>query len=296
MGWEEYLITLYLRVCKEYKENLYFSCQRFTNGGYKTFTDEEVMVVYLVGILRGFKNIKTLHCYAADHLKSWFPGLPQYAAFVHRVNRLHEAFRQLIANLQAVQVKESDDDVYLMDSFPIMLAQHNHAYTAKVAPEIAGRGYCSTKKLHYYGVKAHVVARKRAGKLPDLEILMVEDASRHDGPIFDQMRPMLHDNLGFGDQAYKRPDAELIEKNQDLKILTPVKRARGQEKLNPEQRDFSKAVSRIRQPIEALFSWINKITFIQNAGLVRSTPGLLSHIFGKFAAAMLLRTYPLSDF
>lgn len=296
MGWEEYLITLYLRVCKEYKENLCFSCQRFTNGGCKAFTDEEVMLIYLIGVLRGFKSIKTLHRYASDHLKAWFPALPQYAAFVHRVNRLHDAFRQLIANLQAVQVTEDDESVYLMDSFPIMLAQHNHAYTAKVAREIASRGYCSTKKLHYHGVKAHVVARKRAGSLPDLEILMIEEASRHDGPIFDQMRPMLRNNLGFGDQAYKRPDAESIEMEQDLRILTPIKRARGQEKLDQEQRAFSKAVSRIRQPIEALFSWINRVTSIENAGLVRSSAGLLSHIFGKFAAAMLLRVYPLSDF
>lgn len=100
------------------------------------------MGVYLIGVLRGFKSIKALHRYAKDHLKSWFPGLPEYAAFVHRVNRLHEAFRQLIANLQVAQVTKDDDDVYLMDSFPIMLAQHNHAYTAKIAPEVSGRGYC----------------------------------------------------------------------------------------------------------------------------------------------------------
>lgn len=296
MSWEEYLITLYLRICKDYEENLGLSCQRFTNGGYKQFTDEEVMLIYLIGILRGFKTIKSLHRYASDHLRSWFPSLPQYAAFVHRVNRLSEAFRQLVANLQAKAVTEDDESVYLMDSFPIMLAQHQHAYTAKIAPELAGRGYCSTKKLYYHGVKAHVVARQRPGTLPDLEILIIEEASRHDGPVFDQIRPMLHDNLAFGDQAYKRPDAQFIEMKQDLKIMTPIKKARGQKELEPEQLAFSKAVSRIRQPIESLFSWINRMTSIQNAGLVRSSQGLLSHIFGKFAAAMLLRAYPIFDF
>lgn len=296
MGWEEYLITLYLRICKEYKENLCFTCARFTNGGYKSFTDEEVMVVYLLGVLRGFKTIKNLHSYASDHLRGWFPALPQYAAFVHRVNRLHEAFRQLVTQLQKVAVTEEDDGLYLVDSFPIMLAQHNHAYTAKIAPELAGRGYCSTKKLHYHGVKAHIVARKRCGCLPDLEILVLDDASRHDGPVFDQYRPMLHDNLGFGDQAYKRLDADFIELEQNLKIMTPIKKAKAQKELEPQQRAFSKAVSRIRQPIEALFAWINRITSIQNAGLVRSSSGLLSHIFGKFADAMLLRAYPFSDF
>ena len=80
-------------------------------------------------------------------------NLPDYAVFVHRVNRLHEAFRQFIADLQACQVTEEDEDVYVMDSFPIMLAQQNHAYRAKVAQEVASRGYCSTKKLYYHGVK-----------------------------------------------------------------------------------------------------------------------------------------------
>ena len=83
---------------------------------------------------------------------------------------------------------------------------------------------------------------------------------------------------------------------QNLKILTPIKKARGQKELDPSQKAFSKAVSRMRQPIEALFSWVNRITSIENAGLVRSSAGLLSHIFGKFAAAMLLRVYPISDF
>lgn len=178
MGWEEYLITLYLRICKEYEDTVYLSCQRFTNGGYKKFTDEEVMLIYLLGTLRGFNTIKALHRYASDHLKSCFPSLPQYAAFVHRLN---DAFRQLIANLQALAVTEDDEEVYLMDSFPIMLAQHQHAYTAKIAPELAGRGYCSTKKLYYHGVKAYVVARQRPGTLPDLEVLIIVDASRHHG-------------------------------------------------------------------------------------------------------------------
>ena len=45
--------------------------------------------------------------------------------------------------------------------------------------------------MYYYGVKAHVVARKREGTLPDLEILVIEKAARQDGPVFDQIRPYL---------------------------------------------------------------------------------------------------------
>jgi hypothetical protein len=296
MSWEEDLITLYLKICKDYESTLWISCQRFTNGGNRSFTDEEAMLIYLIGIMKGFHTIKALHRYTYEHLHAWFPKLPNYAAFVYRLNRLHEAFRLFIDIVQSEQVVAEDDGLYLIDSFPIMLAKHQHAYTAKVAPELASKSYNSTKKMYYYGVKAHVVARKREGTLPDMEILMLEEAARQDGPLFDQIRPMLHDNLVFADQAYKRPDAHSIELSQNLKVLTPCTKAPGQKKLEPDQRAFSKAVSHMRQPIETLFGWINRCTGIQNASLVRSSAGLMTHIFGKFAAAMILRAFPQFDF
>ena len=48
--------------------------------------------------------------------------------------------------------------------------------------------------------------------------------------------------------------------------------------------------SRIRQPIESLINWIDEKTGIQTASKARSTQGLLVHVYGKLAAAMLLLT------
>lgn len=296
VDWEASLITLYLLICKTYEETLWVDCQRLTNGGKSDFSDEEVMTLYFFGIFRGLKEKTAIHRYANDHLKGYFPALPQYGAFVHRVNRLNNAFRGLIEVLQSQRVPENDEGVYLIDSFPIALAQGNHAYTAKVAPMLASRSYCATKKMYYHGVKAHVVARKRPQTLPDVEILMIEEAARHDTPVFQQIRPLLHDNVLFGDQAYNLSDADEIEMTQSLKVFTPIKKEKGQKKLNFQQRTFSNAVSRMRQPIETLFGWINKMTGIENASTVRSASGLLSHIFGRFAAAMLIRSYPEFDF
>lgn len=50
---------------------------------------------------------------------------------------------------------------------------------------------------------------------------------------------------------------------------------------------FSKAVSRMRQPLEAFFNWLIERTDIQRASKVRSTKGLLTHVFGKLAAAFI---------
>jgi hypothetical protein len=296
MSWEEELITLYLIICKEYQDKLWVTCQRFTNGGSKAFSDAEAMTLYLFGIKQGFKEIKSIHRYIKSHLQDWFPKIPNYEGFVYRINKLSESFRALIESLQSKQVLPSDKSVYLVDSFPIILAQNQHAYRAKVAPELASKSYNATKKMYYYGVKAHIVARKRPESLPEIEIVVFEEAGRQDGPVFDQIRPMLSDNYVFADKAYNRPDAKTIQRTQNLMVVTPITKEPGQKQLDAAQKLYSTAVSRIRQPIETLFGWIQRLTGIQNASLVRSSAGLLTHLFGRLATVLIFDNFHLFDF
>ena len=57
------------------------------------------------------------------------------------------------------------------------------------------------------------------------------------------------------------------------------------------ERAYSEAVSRVRQPIESLFNWIEEKTGIECASKVRSYQGLMVHVFGRFAAAMYLLVF-----
>jgi hypothetical protein len=75
-------------------------------------------------------------------------------------------------------------------------------------------------------------------------------------------------------------------------MMTPVKAIKGQcQQLKNRDKAandlFSTAVSRVRQPIESLFNWLIVKTDIQKASKVRSTKGLLVHLFGKIAAAFI---------
>lgn len=296
MDWELGLITLYVEICEHYEDHLWAVSERFTNGGYKRCGDEEILTIHLFGIGRGMRDIKSIHKYATAHLKEYFPHVPQYAAYVHRVNRLSEAFRMLVNLIQSKHILAEEGSLYLVDSFPIALAKGQHAYNARVAPGVASKSYNATKKMFYYGVKGHAVMRKREGRLPELEIFILEGAARQDGPMFDQLRQWMGNNLVFADKAYVRPDGHRFELQNDLKVITPTIKCRGQKVLTPEQKVFSQAVSKIRQPIETFFGWLQRKTGIQDAGLVRSCAGLLSHIFAKLAASLISRTCPCFDF
>jgi len=58
MDWQEQLITIYLYVCKHYRDGLWAYCQRMSNYADLSFADEEVITIYLFGIIDGKREIE----------------------------------------------------------------------------------------------------------------------------------------------------------------------------------------------------------------------------------------------
>jgi hypothetical protein len=94
-GWKNTLIRVYLFVCKRWSSGLCAACQRQSNNSNPDFTDEEVLTIYLFGLIRKRETIKDIHEYAEDHFPEWFPDLPSYGGYVQRLNRLSAAFAPL---------------------------------------------------------------------------------------------------------------------------------------------------------------------------------------------------------
>jgi hypothetical protein len=116
-------------------------------------------------------------------------------------------------------------------------------------------------------------------------------ASDHDLSALRQLVCELHGGELYLDKAYADAHlAHIAKTDQGLALLTPVKKAKSQAYLDAVDRLWSMAVSRLRQPIESLFNWLEEKTGIQRASKVRSTNGLLVHVFGRLAAAMWLLT------
>jgi hypothetical protein len=63
------------------------------------------------------------------------------------------------------------------------------------------------------------------------------------------------------------------------------KRKRGQKHLFADQKLLNTAISSLRQPIESYFNWLIELTKIQDASKVRATKAILTHVYGKIAAA-----------
>jgi hypothetical protein len=292
------LIQLYYYLCECYDTELRWYCQRFSPNRAPDnlkITDAELLAIYFYCRLYEHKHTKSqIHDFARRYMLSWFPHLPNYSNFNARINAMDSAVTALVPmvlqKIESLGVQGISEQITLFDSFPVMLCSGKRQ--GKVATELSDKGYCATKDLYYYGVKLHVAARRVQGSLPLLEMVGLAPASQNDLAVFKPIADQLAAKAVFADKAYAdQPlNARLIEQ-QDTFVYTPVKLVKGhsqwQRQFDKAANDlWSSAVSRLRQPIEALFNWINEKTGLQNASKVRATKGLIVQTFGALATAL----------
>lgn len=288
------LIALYFRICQEYDTELCWHSQRLSNNYRPRFTDSELLTIYFFAMIeeQQFK-VASIYRYANQYLRSWFPDLPSYQAFNRRLNRLGPAMQILADRLMSqlpVQVHSCGPyPLAVIDSMPIILAKGTRSDQAKVATAIANKGYCSTKKLWYHGLKLHCLGWLQYQALPRPCQIGFSPASTQDNTYFkEQFAPQCGSMILLGDKVYDDlPSIENLQM-QELQLLTAQRRRPFQKQLTAYQKGLSTLVSRHRQPIESFFNWLIEKTAIQTASKVRSFDGLLVFLFGRIAVAALI--------
>jgi len=288
---ENLLIQIYLFVCHVYDTSAATCYQRTSNNREPDFTDQELITIWFFAHFEGCFEKKKMHRLIENYWRAWFPHLPSYQTFVLRLNRLEPTFQTfgmvLSDALAATRTPECD---HLVDSLPVMLAQHGHSYGARVGREIADIGYCAAKKTRFHGVRLHCIAQRRVGRLPLPSQVWLCAASHHDSKAFIQQQPELSATELFGDLAYPTPQIISHLKEQQTRLIAPQKKPKGKELTNDEKY-YNRLMRRIRQPVESLFNWIEEKTQIQRASKVRSTEALLIHCWGKLAVAFFLLVF-----
>ena len=299
------LIIIYFHICRCYDTDLIAHCQRMSNNYQPHFTDQEVITIFLYClIVEKRRQIKDIYDFADNYLRPWFPDMVEsYEGFLIRLNNLHGVFPPLCwllieAKLEVIHTEKlrlyQGLIASVVDSMPIILAKGPRSFGAKVAPQQCNKGYCATKKLHYYGLKLHVMGFSVFDKLPLPEYIGISPASNNDLTVFKPFWESVHDRAIFADKIYaKKAFEQWLLENNNVQILTPVKKKKGQKTLEFMDKMYSRAVSQVRQPIEAFFNWIIEKVGIQNASKVRSEKGLLVHVFGRFAAAIMIMTFDI---
>lgn len=290
MDWQNQLITVYLTTCNFFSQLSPHSFLKISPNSNPLFSDEETVTIYIFGILSEFKNIKSIYKFTKNFLLEWFPHLPSYEGFLFRLNNLNQLFPELsnflLQNNKFKLNSNLSQPFILVDSLPIVLAKGFRAHKCNTAKDISSVGYCSSKDLFYFGLKLHLTALFQNNKLATPISLKVTRAGTHDlTAMKKELLNFKHSQL-FADRAYcdQSTKEQLAKKNSVLH--TPVKLSRSKKTLSSDEKVYSKSVSSIRQSIEILFNWLIETSGIQIASKVRSTKGLMVHVFGRFSACL----------
>ncbi|MEW6382306.1 MAG: transposase [bacterium] len=218
MDWQTLLVTVFVYIGEQYKTRLWPFCQRMSNNHDPKFSDEELLTIFLYGVMKKRFELKDIYNYASSHLREWFPHLPSYVAFVQRLNRFDSLFPMLI-ELILNDFSGSDliQQIRLIDSMPIILANAKRSAKAKVANQLANKGYCASKGIYYYGVKVHILGLKRQGTLPLPEYIGLTSASEHDLIVFGLISHLVREGEVYADKAYI--DEMVIRMRKPFKLM-----------------------------------------------------------------------------
>jgi len=282
------LIALYCAVCNYYNNALVAQAQRCSNNFLPKFTDAECITTYIWGIYNQKFEVKACYDFIKEYYGDWFPDLPSYQAYNNRICFLSDALKMLASLLLCGLGIDPTHNDFVNDSIPIVVAGSKRSGRAKTADELCNKGYCASKDMWYYGVKLHIFAQCNYKKMPTPAMMCVSKASEHDLPVAKEMLNDVMNIRLFGDSAFadKEWKAFMFSEN-NVEILTPIKRKKGQKKLSYWDGVYSTAISSVKQAIESFNNWIIEKTNIQRASKVRSSAGLIAFIFARIACAFL---------
>ena len=197
------LIGIYEHVCQQFQQGLSQLTQRFSNNHSPLFIDQEVITIYLFGIIHHHRSVQAIYDYMRSHFIAYFPRLPSYKGYVHRPNLPGPAFMGLLADLkERMPQKANLLSYHLVDSMPIVLAQAKRAKTAKIASPLADASRCSAKDMACYGVKLHMVASARYKKMPWPVAIGLSKGSEHDLTALRNLLPAIENTTLYRDRIF----------------------------------------------------------------------------------------------
>lgn len=187
----------------------------------------EVMTAAIVAALYYGGNF-ALACQML-HEQGYMPHMLSASRFSRRLHRIKPLFLTLFATLGETFKQLNEESVYVVDTFPIPACDNIRIRRSRRYQGEDYRGYISSKKRYFYGLKLHLLTTVQA---EPVEFFLTPgscgDVSGLDYFDFD-LPPK---SQIIGDKAYNDYELEDVLKEADLELL-PIRKANSKRPLPP---------------------------------------------------------------
>ena len=214
MDFESRIILIYC-ICDDC-----IKAQNYIDDPQCRMNSAEIMTVAIIGALFFYGNFRktrlVLHRY-----------FPQKILSESQLNRRWHAIEEeiwltvlsLLASVnKSLQIPSS---YYAVDSFPLPVCQRGRSYCCKLYKGKKFLGYCKSKRLHYYGLKVHLIVNE----FGTICAFTITPASENDVKALENWQvPLPEGSILLGDKAYTFYELESLLKEQEGIELLPLRK------------------------------------------------------------------------
>jgi len=183
-------------------------------GEKPSLSDSEIITMEIVGEFLKIDEDKLIHQYFKENWLSFFPKIPCRESFVRHAANLY-SFKQLLQRCLAEKLGAYEDNVHIVDGFPIPTCKYVRARKSSLFKGEAAYGYCAAKDEKYYGFKG-MLNISLNGVITGFSLTPANIDERDSvWDTLDNVKGLL-----LGDKGYLRPilKTELSEQGIDLQV------------------------------------------------------------------------------
>lgn len=230
----------------------WLKARRHQESSQRTVTDAEVMTVALTAARFFGGNFEKTwrHLIEGGYMQRRLSK----SQFNRRLHRVSELFEELFHLLGEGWKKDGDEQVFLVDSFPVEVCENVRIPQCRIYQKEAFRGHAASKKRYFYGLKVHMLTNE-AGRPVEA---FLTPGSRNDTRAMKQFEfDLPRGSTVYGDKAYTDYDFEdlLADAPQEVN-LSPIR------KKNLKRQDTAPVrylQASFRKQIETAFSQITRL-------------------------------------
>ena len=215
-------------------------------------SDSEIMTTAIVSAL----YFKGNHSHAIGYMRShrMAPAMIMKSGFCKRLHKISSLLLWLFLDIGRMFKYVSAELEYIIDSFPLRVCHNIRISRSKLLQGNQWRGFNSSKREYFYGVKVHLITTKQG--VP-VELCFVP-GSEHD---VEALRKMYLDlpaeSSLYGDSAFTQYELEELYKETEL-IQLMISRKSNSKKPDEPYQAFLK--TSMRKRIETTISEIIEMT------------------------------------
>lgn len=213
-------------------------------------SDAEIMTIAIVAGLYFGGNYALSRTFLKE--QGYIPNMLGKSRFSRRLNRIKHQFLSLFNVLAQMWKELNQDGIYIVDTFPVAACDNIRIPRCKLYEGEEYRGYTSSKKRYFYGLKIHMMVTKE-GQPVEFFLSCGSTSDTSGLEVFDFDLPQ--GAVVIGDKAYNYYviEDQLIECGIELR---PIRKKNSHRKLPPWMEYLQ---HQYRQMIETAGSMIERL-------------------------------------